>query len=117
MTPPRRGIVLALVHVAIVASLGAKLLYDRATLPRVWARAVPVDPSLPIRGRYVRLSVQIEGTPRIVAFFIPENAEDPSRRAPGEELWAEVTMSPNGAPRPIQLAVKKSDGTMTPLRF
>ena len=56
----RRGLLIAAIHVAIVCSLGAKLLVDRATRPRVWARVAPYDPNLPIRGRYV--SLQIEGT-------------------------------------------------------
>jgi hypothetical protein len=53
-------LIVAMCHVAIVSSLGAKLLLDRARYPRVWARAAPVDPSLPIRGRYVRLRVEAE---------------------------------------------------------
>jgi len=57
----RRGsLVVAILHVAIVSSLGGKLLFDRATRPRVWARAAPVDPDLPIRGRYVRLALQAD---------------------------------------------------------
>jgi len=54
----RKGLWVAALHVAIVASLGGKLLIDRATRPRVWARAAPVDPDLPIRGRYVRLRIE-----------------------------------------------------------
>ncbi len=57
-TPMLKGFLVAVLHVAIVGSLGAKLLVDRATRPRVWARAAPVDPNLPIRGRYVRLAVE-----------------------------------------------------------
>ena len=56
--PMRKGLAVALAHVLIVASLGGKLLFDRATRPRVWARTAPVDPNLPIRGRYVRLGVE-----------------------------------------------------------
>lgn len=56
----RKGLIVAVCHVAIVASLGAKLRVDRATRPRVWARAAPVDPDLPIRGRYVRLRVEAD---------------------------------------------------------
>jgi hypothetical protein len=54
----RKGLIVAAVHVAIVSSLGAKLLVDRATRPRVWARAAPYDPDLPIRGRYVRIRIE-----------------------------------------------------------
>lgn len=163
----RNGLWVAALHVAIVASLGAKLVVDRATRPRVWARAAPVDPNLPIRGRYVSLRIEAaigqgfesstfstapsrsieialsvqdqqlvalpssrssgvsarsaerEGRSVAVldqplAYFIPEHVADPSRRAPGEELWVEVTIPRRGAPRPIRLGVKK-DGVLAPL--
>jgi hypothetical protein len=45
-----------------------------------------------------------------VAFFLSEKAADPTRRARGEELWAEVTVPRKGPPRPIRLAVKSSSG-------
>ena len=51
----QKAVLIALIHVAIVTSLGAKLLYDRATRPRVWVRTQNYDPNLPIRGRYVAL--------------------------------------------------------------
>jgi len=44
-----------------------------------------------------------------LAYFIPEHAVDPSRRPAGETLWAEVTLSPTGAPRPLRLGVKKGE--------
>ena len=56
----RKGLIVALLHVAIVASLGVKMLVDRATRPRVWARVVPYDPDLPIRGRYVRMAIEAD---------------------------------------------------------
>ena len=153
----KKGLIVAALHLAIVGSLGVKLLVDRATRPRVWARTGPIDPDSPLRGRYVRL--RVEGEPidfgdtsdisvrltesmgvvaftpaagnhparvstgdgrrvatldQPLAFFIPEHVPDPSVRAPGEELWVEVTLPKQGAPRPIRLAVKK-DGVMTPL--
>jgi hypothetical protein len=172
----RRSLLVALVHVAIVASLGAKLMLDRATRPRVWAKAAPVDPNLPIRGRYVSLRIEAlvgrgltfpqsktttqpdgtrwtplpqpvpvdlvvhdaglvalpsAGSSRVyarasltsqnvalieppLAYFIPEHVPDPSRRAPGEELWVEVTLPRRGPPRPIRLGIKK-DGVLVPL--
>jgi hypothetical protein len=55
-----KGLVIAVVHVGLVASLGGKLLYDRATRPRVWAATAPYDPNLPIRGRYVSLQLVVE---------------------------------------------------------
>ena len=55
----RKGLIVAALHVIIVASVGGKFLLDRATRPRVWVRAAPVDPDLPIRGRYVRLRIEV----------------------------------------------------------
>ena len=57
----KKGLIVAALHLAIVGSLGAKLLVDRATRPRVWARTAPIDPDHPLRGRYVRL--RVEGEP------------------------------------------------------
>jgi len=113
MTTFHRGLLVAALHALIVATLGAKLLIDRATRPRQWVHVVPFDPDLPLRGRYVRL--RIEGRSEPLAFFIPEHVPDPSIRPPGEELWAEVTLPRKGAPRPIRLAVKR-DGVLTPLK-
>lgn len=59
MTAFRAGIVLAAVHVLLVGTLGLKLLADRARLPRAWVRTLPFDPDLPIRGRYVRLALEV----------------------------------------------------------
>ena len=114
----RRGIAVAVLHLAIVGSLGGKLLYDRATRPRVWTRVAPVDPDHPLRGRYVSLRIAWAPDAAVIgnqlAFFIPEHVPDPSIRAADEELWAEVTLPRRGAPRPIRLAVKKN-GAFTPL--
>jgi len=234
-----KGLILTALHLVLVLGLGGKLLLDRAQRPRFWLRAEPVDPSLPIRGRYVDLAVSVpvsgkelaldhwsrekwveclrarnprlrdadrkgpspfgpsapwtpgQGIPQIriecrgsevwghfeeapagspglyrrdsarshasvgidlseenpgrlipeppqdlteigldawleslpsgraflgesLAFFIPEHVPDPSRLAPGEELWVEVTLPKKGPLRPIRLA-KKKDGRFTPL--
>ena len=44
-----------------------------------------------------------------LAYFIPEHGDDPSRQPEGSTLWAEVTLPPSGAPRPVGLGVKKGD--------
>lgn len=54
----RKGLWVAVLQLVLVASLGAKFTYDRSTRPRVWVRTAPVDPNLPIRGRYVRLQIE-----------------------------------------------------------
>ena len=54
----RNGLIVAVLHVALTGSVGAKLLLDRVSRPRVWVRTAPFDPDLPIRGRYVRLRIE-----------------------------------------------------------
>jgi hypothetical protein len=44
-----------------------------------------------------------------LAYFIPEHVADPSRQPAGAALWAEVTLPPTGAPRPIRLGVKRGE--------
>ncbi len=161
MKPMYRSIAVGVLQCLLVLSLAGKYAIDRERLPRAWARTYPVDPNLPIRGRYVSLRVEAElatagprafpgavklsaqngrlfATPAMppassgtmlstatdrgwllqepVAFFIPEHLPDPSRRAAGEELWVEVSVPPNGPPRPVRLGVKK-DGVLTPLEL
>ena len=59
MTIRMKGFILAVLQVAIVLSLGGKLLYDRAHCPRVWVKTGSVDPELPIRGRYLTLNLEV----------------------------------------------------------
>src|SRR5438046_4851927 len=56
----RKGIILAALQLAIVASLAAKYALDRLRLPRVWAQTVAYDPDLPIRGRYLSVRVRVD---------------------------------------------------------
>lgn len=55
-----KGLIIAAAQVALAASVGAKFLYDRSHYPRVWAETAPYDPDLPIRGRYVSISVLVQ---------------------------------------------------------
>jgi hypothetical protein len=59
MIPVYKGLLLALLHVVLVCTLGAKLLYDRGHRPRVWIKTAPRDPNLPIRGRYLSLNLEV----------------------------------------------------------
>ncbi len=87
-----RGLVIAALHVGLVLSLGAKLLYDRATRPRVWALAAPYDPNLPIRGRYVSLQLVVE--PRGITEITPAPGWQPPQsvalRVEADRLVAEA---------------------------
>src|SRR2546421_12806512 len=60
MSPSRKGIILAVLQLAIVASLAAKYAIDRARLPRGWAQTVAYDPDLPIRGRYLSVRLRVD---------------------------------------------------------
>jgi hypothetical protein len=186
------SLLLLAIQLALVCSVAATYLYQRWSYPRIWARTVAIDPSLPMRGRYLSLRLTVDGCqsslpsgklamfPRdvngvvkpgpwtvapgqpfsfpaqlkvvdnkLVAirpqegqetttgqfvsiwpgaacdqmrlnqpvdFFIPEHAALPLPVQTGQELWIEVTIPPNGPPRPIQLALKQ-DNAWKPLAF
>jgi hypothetical protein len=63
MKPAYRGIAVLVVQCAIALSVFGKYALDRERLPRVWAQAAPVDPNLPIRGRYLALRLEVETGP------------------------------------------------------
>lgn len=50
-----------------------------------------------------------------VAFFLPEHVRDPTLDVQPGELWVEVTVPPDGAPRPIRLGLRRDDG-IEPIR-
>src|SRR5580658_7458479 len=117
MNSLQKGMALGALQCALVFSLTGKLLYDRATCPRVWVKTAPYDPSLPIRGRYLSLRLVPEpGAPyfdrtsqQSVLFFVPEHRTQAEplpfgRNSP--EVWAEVTIPHSGPPRPIRLGTK-----------
>lgn len=54
-----RGLALALGQGALLLLLGGQMLLERTIRPRGWALTQPVDPQLPIRGRYVALRVVV----------------------------------------------------------
>ena len=125
MTLFRKALILAGIQCLMVLSLAGKLLYDRATCPRVWVRTAPWDPSLPIRGRYLALQlVPDPGAPyhertyhERVLFFVPERTlpfEKERFTANAPEVWAEVTIPHAGPPRPIRLGLKKN-GQIEPI--
>lgn len=58
----QKGLAVAVIQILIVLSVGGKLLYDRATRPRVWVRTASIDPDLPIRGRYLTLNLEVHGS-------------------------------------------------------
>ena len=101
MSPLKKGLLLAAIQVAIVASLGAKLEWDRWRLPRAWAPTRRYDPNLPIRGRYLSLQLFIRtdfgNSVNIVTF---PNACNLFRKlyAKDDQLWAKVQGSAAALP-------------------
>ena len=98
MSPLAKGILLAGLQIAIVCSLGAKFVHDRATRPRVWAKTQNYDPDLPLRGRYVSLRLQARpvGFPAISSFIKEDyrfnyGYSDVALRVENNELVAEKT--------------------------
>lgn len=176
---PRSALSLIVIQVGLLGAMAAWMRVEEATQPRGWAPTAPVDPELPIRGRYVSLVLRLpaptmaprgdkapqgggervervllrvrdgrllavpalpgdsnpqnawrrDGTPDPgaasveaavdleppLAFFLPEHSADPSRRPPGERLWAEVVLPRWGPPRPLRLGVERQPGRIEPL--
>lgn len=113
-----RGLVLGLVHLLLVSSLGAKLLYDRSTRPRVWAETTPYDPDLPIRGRYVSLMVRVDA-PDIAppADDKPDWGNRPvALGVENDRLVARLDGSPGDGSRPAVTFRNTGDGWRTTLR-
>lgn len=49
------------VQLALVSTIGAKYAWERARCPRVWVRTTQFDPSLPMRGRYLSMQLEVDG--------------------------------------------------------
>lgn len=98
MTPTRKAWILAALHLALVAGLGGKFLIDRATRPRVWLKTAPVDPDLPIRGRYVRLRVEVpvRGAQLPPALTAQEREAQPWRLLAEHDLQVALEATPEG---------------------
>jgi hypothetical protein len=90
---------------ALVLSLGGKLLLDRATRPRYWLKAAPVDPELPIRGRYVSLRVEVPVTGAEMPPFQEKPADWPSD-SPWPPPWQREALRVDLEPTPQGLRAR-----------
>lgn len=59
MTRGTKALLLLGIQLGLLLGLGGKYLVERRTRPRFWLKTAPVDPNLPIRGRYVSLRVEV----------------------------------------------------------
>ena len=98
MTHRQKSLVLAVVHVLIAASLGGKLLADRVTRPRLWVKTAPVDPNMPIRGRYVALRVEVEGSGDLLERDVALAVNDGRLTAVPTDRMTGMRISQRGAP-------------------
>lgn len=57
-----RGIAAGVLQCLLALSVFGKYAIDRERLPRAWAKAAPVDPNLPMRGRYLAIRLEVETT-------------------------------------------------------
>ena len=158
----RRGLLLGAVQGLLLLGLAGTLVLQRWQRPRAWGVVTPLDPQLPIRGRYLELQLavpapdlaaqgsspirlvalgdrllaraaqqpgdsdvllaRVEPGPRgmeavllePLAFFLPQEAADPSQGPGPAPLWVEVTLPQRGPPRPIRLG-RQRNGAMVPL--
>jgi hypothetical protein len=81
VTQHNRAIALLVVQCLLVSSIAAKYLYERATRPRVWVRAAQYDPELPLRGRYLALSPEVD-----VCGLTPQDCAG----NPAQQHWAKT---------------------------
>jgi hypothetical protein len=57
MSARKAGLAVLAIQLALVLSIGAKYAWERHHCPMVWTRSVQFDPSQPLRGRYLAISV------------------------------------------------------------
>jgi hypothetical protein len=106
MTTLTKGLILCGLQTAMVLSIGGKLLLDRATLPRIWVPVRPYDPDMPIRGRYVSLTVDAEAhgfRPGTVYDQAKYSVEEGKLVARPAEIDGTGTMVANGV-APVRIA-------------
>ncbi len=95
MRPLHRGVLVGALQCAMVLSVAGKYALDRARLPRVWVNATPVDPSLPVRGRYVSLQLQVDVPEGFSDYYQPVrlHVEDARLKATRDPEHSGLTVS------------------------
>ena len=81
--------ILLVVQLALVLSIAGKYLYERRTRPRVLVRTTEIDPTLPLRGRYLALQLGVDACalPHDPAHYIQGYLISPGNVTPGSYLW------------------------------
>jgi uncharacterized membrane-anchored protein len=80
----KASVALLVIQLALVSSIAAKYLYQRAKCPRVWTRAAAFDPDLVMRGRYLSLRLTVDGCqstlPSALHATFPRNSDGTTRK-------------------------------------
>jgi hypothetical protein len=66
-----KGLVVLAVQLALVLSIAAKFAWERHSCPMVWTRTYQYDPSLPLRGRYLALTLTANACGMPVTEWMP----------------------------------------------
>jgi hypothetical protein len=85
----REALIVAVIQIALVASLGVILLVDRAMHPRVWVKTVLIDPEASLRGRYVSLRIEVDAEGSLAGHNVLLSVQD-------GQLIAKQAESPTG---------------------
>jgi hypothetical protein len=98
VTTQQKGLAVLAIQVVLVLSIGVKYEWERHHCPMVWARANQWDPSQPLRGRYLALTLHAS------ACGLPGGARSYDFRHPGRspqqvemKMWRVVPAVTNGA--------------------
>jgi hypothetical protein len=94
----------------LLMGLVGQLMLDRARLPRGWAKSEPVDPDLPIRGRYVSLQLVVpaENLPAADSGVVRLQVR-------GDRLVATAAAAGQGQSQQARIR-RQADGTVAVLR-
>ena len=98
MKPPYRGLAVLVLQCLIALSVFGKFTVDRDRLPRVWAKAAPVDPNLPIRGRYLSIRLEVAASTQMAGTY----AEGPLSIRDGR-LFVDRDGAPFGASSHVRI--------------
>lgn len=100
MTPRATGALLAAVQTALLVAIGGHYALDRARYPRGWAHVAPIDPDLPVRGRYLALRLEVGGPPGVPGGFVTLSVEGDRVTAHPTEPGQGLRIMQPGASRP-----------------
>lgn len=101
----RRGLLLGAVQGLLLLSQAGTLVLQRWQRPRAWGKVIPLDPQLPIRGRYLELQLAVPAPDlaaqstspiRLVALGGMLLARDAQQPGDSDVLLARVEPGPRG---------------------